>query len=213
MNAGVISLQAKRNQTALTVGDGSRIENQASGKIQASEAPGASQPVAAVELLVDTSLVNAGTIEVVGNARGTAVVVNRSGSSVENSGTIDASRGGTAIRSSFALQITNSGTILGGAREAIRIANGAGSQVTLQQGSRVEGTVSVRASEVVPKTDAELGNDPAFIAFCQSNPTSGFCNKAIQVLPTQTTLGLEGTGTEDDRITGFNLIEKRDAGA
>ncbi|MGD9254520.1 MAG: autotransporter domain-containing protein, partial [Chromatiales bacterium] len=214
INSGDILLLSGDDSSALSVSQDSFIQNLASGTIRAVETQGAGRQVTAVEMGFGSVLINEGTIEVEGNARGTAVNVITKGtiSRIANSGTIDASRGGVAIRSGETLRVENSGTIRGGAGFAIEINDGDNSSVLLQQGSNVEGTISVRAIEKVPKTDAELGNDPVLIDFCNKNPAEVFCNNFVNTLPTQAALELEGTGGEDDLITGFNFIDKLGTG-
>jgi outer membrane autotransporter protein len=214
INSGDILLLSGDDSTALSVSQDSFIQNQASGKIRAVEAQGAGRQVRAVEMSAGSVLINEGTIEVEGNARGTAVGVISKGTTarITNSGTIDASRGGDAIRSGESLRLENSGTIRGGAGDAITISDGENSSVLLQQGSNVEGTISVRTFERVPLTDAELGNDPVFIDFCNKNPTDIACTKFVSTLPSQAVLELEGTGGEDDLITGFKFIDKLGTG-
>lgn len=213
INSGDILLTGDNLRTALSVSGDSFIENQASGRIRAVEAPGATSQLSAVEMGDGSNLINEGTIEVEGDARGTAVGVVTQGtiSRIVNSGTIDASLGGDAIRSGNPLRLENSGTIRGGAGHAVIINGGEGSSVLLQQGSNIEGTISVSAILRVPLTDAELG-DPVFIDFCRQNPTESACFKIFDVLPTLAILELEGTGGEDDLITGFNFIEKSGTG-
>lgn len=134
------------------------------------------------------------TIQVTGdtNGPGRGVAVSLSGGgrlTLENTGTIDASRAARAISASGgATTVINAGTLRGGTGGAINLGNSDGSQVVLRQGSVIDGQVSVRSFETVAQTP-------------------------VSVLPTRATLGLEGTGTEDDKLTGFNFIEKRGAGA
>ena len=229
-NSGTLetrSVLTKDNRT-VEVGDNSRVENQASGTIRGQELPGSTPPkpgepgirFQTVVLGAGSTLVNAGLIELkvpTGTGRGNAVYLQgdqtRRGT-VENTGTIDASTGAVAIRMVGLSTVANSGRILGGRQGAIELSNAEGSELILRTGSDIAGQVSVRASESVPLTDAELGNDPVVIDYCRQNPTDAqVCRKNAVTLPSRATLTLEGTGTEDDRITGFNLIQKRDAGA
>jgi len=217
VNSGQIRQSGFDSAHALLVGDGSRIENQASGLIQAEQVLGGnSGGVNTVQMIGASTLVNDGTIRVIGDVsgtrKGTAVSARGDGARIENSGTIDAARGSLAISGSGTTTIVNSGTVLGGADGAIAISNGEGSAVTLQTGSQITGTVSVRVTERVLKTLADWGGNQQVFDLCQQNPVSA-CYKTVRSLPNQATLALEGTGTEDDRITGFNLIQKRDAGA
>mgnify|MGYP002152254290 FL=1 len=165
--------------------------------------------LSAVEMGGGTVLNNAGTILVEGNARTPAVrtINGRDRVRIVNTGTIDASLGGAGIRGNDSLRLENSGTIRGGAGVAVEISGSDGSSVLLQQGSSIDGAISVRDFAQVPLTEAELGNDPVAIDFCKQNPDESFCNRAVPNLPTTATLQLEGTGSEDDLISGFNFIE------
>ncbi|MGG7643711.1 autotransporter domain-containing protein [Rhodovulum sp. YNF3179] len=206
---------------ALSVSSGSVIENEASGRIQArlssSPVSGSVNGLSAVRIGEGAELNNAGTIEVidvVGNARTSAVSVFGKGNiaRIVNSGTIDASSGRDGIRSNDALRVENSGTIRGGTGVAVAISDGDGSSVLLQQGSSIDGDISVRSLASVRLTDAELGNNQQVIDFCNNNPDDSVCNRAVPNLPTTATLQLEGTGSEDDLISGFNVIEVRGDG-
>jgi autotransporter-associated beta strand protein len=225
-NSGQIRLLNSDGAVALRVGDGSRIENQASGLIRAEEivgTPSQAAGVAAVRSDGTATVVNAGRIEVIGDVngpgRGVAVLFT-GGGTIENTGTIDASRGSIAISAQAPISVVNAGTIRGGTGNAINLTNGDGSVVTLQTGSQITGTVSVRRRDSVLKTlqdwQAQFPSAPdqasrAFNA-CQQSTNSG-CFKSVSALPNQATLVLEGSGSEDDRVTGFNVIEKRDAAA
>ena len=218
INHGEITLEGGELHSAISVSDSSTIVNEAAGLIEAKELVGATSFVRAVSLFNLGTLTNKGTIRVIGDIngspRGTAVEVNRADTLVENSGTIDASRGSEAIKAGLGqILIDNSGTIIGGINGAIRLINSEGSELTLKTGSQITGDVLVRVLDKtsVRKTDAELGSQ-ALIDFCNQNPSDSFCYKTLNVLPQNAYLTLEGTGTEDDRLTGFNQIEKRDAG-
>ena len=216
-NSGQILSSAFANEFAITVGDGSRVENQAKGLIEATEQAGvqARPGVSGLQMGGGSTLINAGTIKVLidtnGSGAGTAVTLNGAGSTIENSGTIDASQARTAINGRGANTIINAGSILGGTSGAIAFTNGEGSEVTLRTGSQIQGNSSVTTSGRALKTLAELGNNQQAFTICQQHPVDA-CYKFVQVLPNRATLGLEGTGSEDDHFSGFNLIEKRGSG-
>jgi autotransporter-associated beta strand protein len=215
-NSGQILLNGGGSESTLNVGDGSRIENQGTGLIQAIETRSFSsgRGVNGVTMGSGSTLINAGKIVVVANVAGSGAAVRATGagSAIVNSGTIDASKAGSAITTTGTATITNSGTILGGSSGAIAMNKANGSQLTLQTGSQIGGAVTARDSQIVPKTDADWNNNAQAIALCQQFPSRGGCNKVIEGLPQQATLRLEGTGTEDDKLSGFNSIEKPGAG-
>ncbi len=225
-NSGTIEMRGGGGRIALVVGAGSQIENQASGVIRATETQTYTnlggdvlEGASAIRMLGNSTLVNAGRIEASApvSGKGVAVAIDGTGSAITNTGTIDATTAAYAIDmggrldATGSVSITNGGTILGGSQGAIRIAKGNGALVTLDTGSTIAGSVTVRDSVLVPRTDAELGY-PAVIEFCRQNPANNICIKPAILLPAQATLRLQGTGSEDDKLSGFNLIEKIGAG-
>lgn len=227
-NSGLILLSGGGQREALLVGDGSNINNQATGAIRAIETrtwPSINNTVlqgaTGIQMGSNSTLVNAGRIETHATVSGlgNAVHVVGTGAVVVNSGIIDASTAQYAIRmdapidATGSIAITNSGTLLGGGGGAISIEKGNGAVVTLDTGSQIAGSVTVRDTLRVPLSDAELGGSQAAIDFCRQNPADSFCYKIERGLPAQATLRLQGTGSEDDKFSGFNLIEKLGAGA
>lgn len=224
-NSGTIEMRGGGTREALSAGAGSQIDNQASGVIRAVETrtytSGGSVRAGASGVLMqaNSTLVNAGRIEASApiSGLGDAVNVIDTGAAITNSGTIDGTAVAYAINMSGpvnttgTVSVTNSGTILGGRLGAINIIEGNGAVVTLDTGSQITGSVTVRDAAFVPRTDAELG-DQRVIDFCRQNPAATVCTKVVTQLPAQATLRLQGTGAEDDRLSGFNLIEKVGAG-
>ncbi|MCU0990199.1 MAG: hypothetical protein MUE63_11605 [Xanthomonadales bacterium] len=171
-NLGTIEMRGGGAREALVAGAGSQIDNQASGVIRAVETrtytsggfvrAGAS----GVLMKANSTLVNAGRIEASApiSGFGDAVNVIDTGAAITNSGTIDGTAVAYAINMSGpvnttgTVSVTNSGTILGGSRGAIDILEGNGAVVTLDTGSQITGSVTVRDAAFVPKTDAELGD-------------------------------------------------------
>ncbi|NJD26551.1 MAG: autotransporter domain-containing protein [Betaproteobacteria bacterium] len=224
-NSGQILMNGGGQSTALAVGEGSQVDNQATGVIRATETRLFTGSLTAagvngVSMGNNSTLVNAGRIEANAalSGNGTAVKANGKNVVITNTGIIDGSMVESAIDvggivgAAGSTVITNSGTLLGGSRGAIVINTGNGAVLTLDTGSQITGAVTARDAEKVPKSDAELGNSQPVIDFCRQNPTDSFCFKVVIGLPTQATLRLQGTGSEDDRISGFNLIEKLGAG-
>ena len=216
-NSGDILFEGGGNHSAVSVSSNSNVIN--TGLIEASEVSLSTVPVGAFYLGNLSTLVNNGTIRIIGNTndlagRGSAVTTNGSDVSISNAGTIDASKGGWAITHGKGGQvlIDNAGTIIGGSGGAMRLTNAEGSVITLKTGSQITGDVLVRVVDRLRKTDAELSS-PLAINLCNRDPSRSICFKTVSVLPQNASLKLEGTGTEDDRLTGFNQIVKYDAGA
>jgi outer membrane autotransporter protein len=220
-NSGQIQMSGGGGREALVVGAGSRIENQATGVIQARETRtftvDSTKGAKGVLMGDNSTLVNAGRIALATVSGAGDAIQARSGSTIINSGTVDATTANYAIRMSANLDdtgrfaVTNSGALLGGSSGAILIDKGNNSVVTLDTGSQITGSVTVTDRVRVPRTDAELG-DQRVIDFCKQNPTEVVCYSVATVLPQQATLRLQGTGSEDDKFSGFNLIEKLGAG-
>lgn len=224
-NSGTIEMRGGGAREALSAGAGSQIDNQASGVIRAVEtrtyttSSFVQSGATGILMQANSTLVNAGRIEASASISGLgyAIDVQDIGSTIINTGKIDGTAVAYAIKMSAAvnatgsISVTNSGTILGGSQGAVRIEEGNGALVTLGTGSQITGSVTVRDTVRVPRTDAELG-DQIVIDFCRQNPASPTCNKAVTQLPAQATLRMQGTGAEDDRLSGFNLIDKVGAG-
>lgn len=214
-NTGTIQLLSGNgglSNYTIAVQDNSRIDNQASGVIRGVEAAGGRNQVGGIQLFNVGTLINAGRIEVIGDTngpgRGVAVSANTTLVTINNSGTIDASRAGTAIRGNGRALITNRGALLGGTGKAIDFTGSENSVLTLQTGSQISGSVSFLRQDNIPLTDAELGNNPVFIDFCRQRPTNSLCFNRVTSLPLNTTLRLEGAGVDNNHFTGFNLVEK-----
>ncbi len=165
----------------------------------------------------NSSITNNGSIGIDGSflepENSSVIQVTGTGTSVVNTGLIDASAGGTGVLAQQAITLTNSGTISGSSGHfAINIIKGDGSVVTLQTGSVLNGDVSVSGSSLVKKTLEDFNGNQQVFDLCKTS-TSRACFKAVIGAPALATLRLEGTGTEDSHFSGFNLIEKTDAGA
>lgn len=226
INSGQILLTGGGSREVINVGDGSLVENLSTGVIRGTEtrvwsqaglAP--TQSIGGVYLGDNSRLENAGLIEILApvSGKGAAVHAASSNATIINTGTIDASTAEYAITTTDALlssggiSIFNSGTIRGGSLAAISASEGNNGVLTLDTGSQITGSVTFRDGVRLPRTDAELG-DQRVIDYCRANPTAALCTRAAEVLPTLATLRLQGTGTEDDKFSGFNLIEKLGAG-
>lgn len=213
-NSGQIQMSGGGQREALVVGSGSRIENQATGVIRAIETRTFGSSIGATGVLMgaNSTLVNAGLIESTSplSGGGNGVRINGGGAVITNSGTIDAGTASSAIAGASddtGFSLTNSGTLRGGRGGAIDISKGNNSVVTLATGSQITGSVTVREADRVLKP--ALANLPQ----CLVPTAPSACFETVVALPRTATLKLDGSGTDANKFSGFNFIEKLGAGA
>ena len=219
-NSGQILMEGGGGRTALIVLNESRIDNLAGGVIRATETrnnyiTGGGTPLigtSGVSIGARSTLNNAGLIDANATLSGVGVAVRvlGGGATITNSGTIDATTANFAIdvrSDDTGFTLANSGTLRGGSSGAIEITRGNNSVVTLATGSQISGSVSVREADRV--LQPALANVPQCLV---PNPPSA-CFTEVTALPRTATLKLDGTGTDANKFTGFNFIEKLGAGA